>query len=165
MLEWDDHDVISFLRGLRLNGRDYARNKRFSQVEQNVWSPGWTAEPENRMREDHADETWPDAYYPEEEWFEQYAQIIESQVQRALDRKFGRREFNVQVDEKGYVDVAPRQKLGSARAVHSRVKAETQPKKETPAPPPAKKKRKRRRKRCPKGYRRNPKTGRCVKKR
>ena len=113
--------VTSFLKNMstKIGGRN--RDVDYYPPGKNGFrSPFWSAEPANRQRLDHYVGSFynpgPDddpEGWDEEGWSEDYAGPLHTEVQKKLDAQFGKGMFNVDIGEKGHIDVQAT-KLGLA---------------------------------------------------
>jgi hypothetical protein len=103
-------DVTRRLRGISLGPAGRARDVEFDGGQY----PLWSIEPANRQRLDHyvgqnyhpGEDDDPEGW-DSEGWEDDYAGPIRKAAQAWLDQEFGKGNFDVDVGEKGHVDVQP----------------------------------------------------------
>jgi hypothetical protein len=107
--KFSPEDVTSFLKRLKTNTGGPNRNV-YHQVEGGRHY--WEAEPRNRQRLDHyvGSDYWPEddedpEGWDEDGWEEDYAGPLRASVEKALDKRFGKGMFWVEIGEKGHIDV------------------------------------------------------------
>lgn len=94
--------ITSFLRRLKTRTGGGMRDVDFYSES---YGPSWSVEPAWRQRLDHfgnEGEGW-----DEDGWEEDYAGPLRQEVQEKLDREFGSGVLEVEVGEKGHVEVSP----------------------------------------------------------